>query len=362
MTADEQTETADDDWSYARPGSLEGMLQRGRGQGAYRAMTDPEAPALIYACLARDHRYMTTIDEREIYLARLVRDLRLPLDPVADCGSDLAAQVLRLLGDADADAVSGESEAEDADEVVKRIQMKRERPYRDTPHDELFALLRAPAAPGTANDAKRPVLFELARRDPDPALLDLAEELVHGDPPRPMSGLPRAVRLLGAAALDHARRWVVDMDHHPLAFIGTSVLSHHGDETDLPVLLARFDQRVRRHDWCGLSVFTDAFARIGLPAAAVGDRRVSWLWRNSPHSSERIDYLKAIVALNPYDSGWFLGDALLDCESQVRLHGVEHAPLTKRNRVLIGRLSTDPLESEELRAAAVARLGSAPPG
>ncbi|MEY9864471.1 hypothetical protein ABH935_010130 [Catenulispora sp. GAS73] len=193
-------------------------------------------------------------------------------------------------------------------------------------------------------------------------MLDLAEELVHGDPPRPISGLARAVRLLGAAALDHARRWVADTDHHPLASIGLSVLSHHGDETDLPVLLVRFDHRARERDWCGLSVFTDAFARIGVPAAAVGDRRVSWLWRNSPHSCERIDYLKAIVALNPHDSGWFLGDALLDCESRVRLYGVEHAPLTKRNRALIGRLSSDPLESEALRAAAVARLRSVPPG
>ncbi|MEY9864472.1 hypothetical protein ABH935_010131 [Catenulispora sp. GAS73] len=79
MTADEQTETADDDWSYAGPGSLEGMLQRGRGQGAYRAMTDPDAPPLIYACLARDHRYTTMIDEREVYLPRTLTEASSPL-------------------------------------------------------------------------------------------------------------------------------------------------------------------------------------------------------------------------------------------------------------------------------------------
>ena len=60
-------------------------------------MTDPDTPRLIYACMARDHRYMASIDEREVYLARLVRDLHLPLEPIAGCGSELAARVLRLL-------------------------------------------------------------------------------------------------------------------------------------------------------------------------------------------------------------------------------------------------------------------------
>ncbi|MGW1963903.1 hypothetical protein ACWCPD_27165 [Streptomyces sp. NPDC001935] len=67
---------------YARIESLEGLLQRGRGLGAVRALRDPlEAAAFVYDGIRRDWRWDST-DDRCLYLARLVRDLGLSLTPV----------------------------------------------------------------------------------------------------------------------------------------------------------------------------------------------------------------------------------------------------------------------------------------
>jgi hypothetical protein len=45
-------------------------------------MTDPTGPDLVMACIRRDHRWDWQVDDREIYLARLVRDLPLPVEAI----------------------------------------------------------------------------------------------------------------------------------------------------------------------------------------------------------------------------------------------------------------------------------------
>lgn len=70
-------------WHYASPRTLTGALQHGLGRGAHRAMSDPAAPDLVADCLRRDYRWDWWVDERKVYLARLVRDLRLPVEPIA---------------------------------------------------------------------------------------------------------------------------------------------------------------------------------------------------------------------------------------------------------------------------------------
>lgn len=99
---------------YARADTLEGMLQRGRGLGAILATRDPEAAAEpVYGCVRYDWRW-DPVDERHLYLARLIRDLELPPGPVVElltgdedaCGR--ATRVLELL------AKSGSTEAREA--------------------------------------------------------------------------------------------------------------------------------------------------------------------------------------------------------------------------------------------------------
>ncbi|MFD7630863.1 hypothetical protein ACFV7Q_33395, partial [Streptomyces sp. NPDC059851] len=99
------------DFLHAPHDSLEGLLQRGRGLGAVRAGRAPGAATpFVYDAVRRDLRWDST-DDRSLYTARLLRDLRLPLRPVLEAlaGEEdtclRAAEVLELL------AVSGSTEA-----------------------------------------------------------------------------------------------------------------------------------------------------------------------------------------------------------------------------------------------------------
>ncbi|MFG2915206.1 hypothetical protein ACGF0D_20270 [Kitasatospora sp. NPDC048298] len=70
---------------YAPTTTLPGLLQRGRGQGALIAAEDgPSVAELVYGCIRWDWRWDPTADDRDRYLARLVRDLGLPLAPVVE--------------------------------------------------------------------------------------------------------------------------------------------------------------------------------------------------------------------------------------------------------------------------------------
>ncbi|MFJ7058929.1 hypothetical protein ACK8N7_21195 [Streptomyces griseobrunneus] len=67
---------------YAHPDSTEGLLQRGRGLGAVRALQDPRQSAVfVYDGIRRDRRWDGT-DDRSLYLARPVQDLELSPAPV----------------------------------------------------------------------------------------------------------------------------------------------------------------------------------------------------------------------------------------------------------------------------------------
>ncbi|GAA2156581.1 hypothetical protein GCM10009760_57720 [Kitasatospora kazusensis] len=71
------------DFTYADPSSLHGQLQRGRGIGATRALSDPGVAAdLVYACAVTDSRWDRQTEHRSSYLARLIHRLDLPLDPI----------------------------------------------------------------------------------------------------------------------------------------------------------------------------------------------------------------------------------------------------------------------------------------
>ncbi|MEU8512197.1 hypothetical protein AB0C76_11485 [Kitasatospora sp. NPDC048722] len=89
-------------YEYAPAGTLPGLLQRGRGLGAMMAAEAPGAAAeLVYGCIRREWRWDRQVDERVLYLARLVRDLELPFGPVVEAlegeARGRADEVLELL-------------------------------------------------------------------------------------------------------------------------------------------------------------------------------------------------------------------------------------------------------------------------
>lgn len=68
---------SDDAW--AEPHSLLGLLQRGRGLGLRRALSEPDGAELVRRCLEEDARWDRQLEERGIYFARLLTSLRIGL-------------------------------------------------------------------------------------------------------------------------------------------------------------------------------------------------------------------------------------------------------------------------------------------
>ncbi|MEV1118179.1 hypothetical protein AB0I91_24210 [Actinosynnema sp. NPDC049800] len=406
--------------------TLAGMLQRGRGRGAMLATTDPTSADLVHDCVVHDYRWDWQVDDRAVYLARLVRDLALPLHPITallrDTGDDQTALTLASLLVALGTAGSREAVTAVRDHVRagphwidvletaaaewprawwddlagtarRRLTPDDRRgllwrsdpwltwarqhawatrpatdrapgrpgPHRDRPTGELLALLRDRDVPRAA---KTRALFEIARRGPEPALLDLAEHLVLDTPVRrPVPGLGRALQPLGPRAADHARRWSADPDH-PLRRIATRVLAAHGDHRDVELMLSTLE-RPPGEDWCGYDVAATGLARLSRLSGSTADHHAAAhravpvlrrLWSDTPHSYERAAYLDALVALSPVSSDHLLVEGLWDCEEQVRAFAAARAPLTRETRARLRDLADDPIDTTPVRTAAAARL------
>ncbi|GAB3147321.1 hypothetical protein GCM10027258_40530 [Amycolatopsis stemonae] len=82
MTDD--TDTGNDSWYYASAKTLQGALQRGCGAAGAWVATHRVAPELVLDCVRRDYRWDRQVDERTVYLARLVLDAELSVDPIVE--------------------------------------------------------------------------------------------------------------------------------------------------------------------------------------------------------------------------------------------------------------------------------------
>ncbi|MEU9046510.1 MULTISPECIES: hypothetical protein [unclassified Kitasatospora] len=396
---------------YAPPTTLPGLLQRGRGQGALIAAEDPASAAdLVYGCIRWEWRWHRQIDDRALYLARLVRDLELPLGPIIELlagdayACARATQVLERL------ALGGSEEAREAlrayvrdgehwvdvlesvagrwpvawwDDLedVARARLeegqddpqpwalpwhrwepaapKRERPAEareqmaepaEMTSSELLELL---ADPGESFLRKAGALGRLIRREPEPGLVPLVPLLGTADGRYPAL-LRRAVRKLGPPARPAARGWVTS-GMPWLARLGHEVLARHIEEQDVPTLLAALERDWVEQVWCGPMHTARGLARFGPKAAdATSLLRRFWLW--TPHSYERPGYLRALAAIDPagLDGGYV--ESLWDCQSDARLWAVEHAPERPAVTARLAYLRDDPMEEPEVRNAAAVRL------
>jgi hypothetical protein len=80
----DDTNAEDDSWSYAPAKTLQGSLQRGSGAAGAWVATHRVAPELVLDCVHRDCRWDRQVDERTVYLARLLLDLELSVDPIVE--------------------------------------------------------------------------------------------------------------------------------------------------------------------------------------------------------------------------------------------------------------------------------------
>ncbi|GGV26174.1 hypothetical protein GCM10010495_47610 [Kitasatospora herbaricolor] len=406
----------DEDWTYEPVTTLEGLLQRGRGLGALLAVGDPQAPRLVLACIRRDCRWDTNVDERHRCLARLVGDLGLPLAPViallegGEVGHGSASEVLGLLalaGSAEArealrayirdgerwmsvlESVAGSWPVADWDDLLEPVRARlvgrepeflwhepwlrwRDRlglvapPAVGRRPDALAGLdtgrlLALIAAPGTPEGDRSDALWSLSRRSPRPSPGSLAPLLalvpsLGARNGREISGLRGAVRLLGATALPAAREWAGSAEPW-LALLALDVLTAHGELQDLPVLLAEFQALRARRGWCGYKDLALALARFG-PAAVEAVPLLRLLWLRSPHSYERASYLTALAAIDPSGLDQVYVQSLWDCEADVRLLAVASAPDGPLVRERLARLRDDPIEDPTVRAAAAERVAA----
>ncbi|MFE5580871.1 hypothetical protein [Kitasatospora sp. NPDC056531] len=347
-------------YEYAPAGTLPGLLQRGRGLGALLAAEDPSSAAdLVYGCIRWEWRWDSTLDDRDVYLARLIRDLELPLGPVIEMLAgdegvrERATKVLELLalaGSVEArDALPPEAEEEDEDwGDPPRSQPD---PMAELASSALLELLADPAEPENRKVGALNVLYD---RDPEPGLVPLVPSLGTADGEYPLSMLPLAVWKLGALAVSAARDWAAS-DTRWLAVQGLVTLSAHGEEQDIPTLIAALERDWVERTWCGPDMLARGLARFGSKTAdAISLLRRFWLW--TPHSYERHVYLEALAAMGAAGMAEAYTESLWDCQSEARRLGVAHAPDRPHVRERLARLRDDPIEDPEIRRAAAARL------
>jgi hypothetical protein len=299
-------------WYYASPTTVPGALQRGLGRGAEQVVSASDGPDLVAACLRRDYRWDPDVDERDVYLARLVRDLQMPVAPIIaqlhdapprdrddDNAFGVALGVLEVLGRAGLDeaveAVRGYvrhgqrwiealETAADAwpvawwDDLYPVISDRidalaaYDRFWMSPPwttwadRDERIAALdrpsmyeRGPQRPfaGESTGALLALLRQNDRADDwIPALLELRRRPPEFD----LVGLAEDLTANSAAASRSslvqamgplavpAARRWTKTDEHPLIWTGFRVLAAHGDITDAPTLVAGMDWLDARPD------------------------------------------------------------------------------------------------------------------
>lgn len=354
--------TDDEHWSYAPAKTLHGALQRGSGRAAVWVAAHPSEPALpelVYDLVRRNYRW-DSVDERTVYLARLVIDLDLPLEPIVE-RTGLAGREARTFELLETLAKAHFPGAVDALREYPPAPVEPSSPtfhwecpslpYRDLPATALLSLLADPDTPTATLSA---VAHEFDRhRDPEPRLLDLADELAAHSSVQ--GSLFRALERLGPQTVHVARSWVGSTSR-PLWWRALPILAEHGDSNDVPALMDAFERLDADADtWCGYAALAGGLARLGVTEIVP---RLRSLWRQSPHTYERAGCVKALLTLDPDATREQLPDALSDCESDVRLLAAQHAPLTSEVLDRLSRLRDDPIESDEVREAAATRLSS----
>lgn len=398
--------------------SLHGRLQRGRGCAARRAAAVPRARELVYDCVCHDPRW-DALEARGLYYARLVVDLELETGPIAghlfdpvdqrcddDARTNLAIDVLAhlvRLGRRDAAAPLRRYAAEGgnwyaalqalvelddpelaeglgeiaaarcddgdlawlcgADGAVTRAwarehpriaAARRPEPRPQNPRPPLAA--RSDADLGAlargGDDRATAAILELGRRR-SPLVLDLVEELMplgrHDGP------LCRALRDLGAGALDRARVWTAERRSY--GDVGIDVLAAHGTGDDAPALLGALRTALHEEDWDLAAVPSEGLGRLrsrpAIPLLLCG-------WEESASSQLRVALLGALRDIDPHVAEPFLVEALWDCEDGARRIAARAVPLDAETRTRLRRLRQESGEDPDVRAAASRRLVTGP--
>jgi hypothetical protein len=201
-----------------------------------------------------------------------------------------------------------------------------------------------------SGDSAVAAILELGRRR-NPALLDLAEELLPERAGRCRGAVSRAIRDLGALALPRARVWTA----RPSGCfdVGIDVLSRYGTAQDVPALLDDLETALADRNWGAAASPAEGLGRLRSSAAVP---LLDTAWTESEYSYLRSRLLIALARTTPQTAKSYAAEGLWDCEEDVRRDAVPLAPPTERNLTRIRRLRGCGAEDPEVRAAAAARL------
>jgi hypothetical protein len=224
--------------------------------------------------------------------------------------------------------------------------------------------LRCAARPDTSGrsdaelleQARRPgdsavaAILELGRRR-SPVLLDLAEELLPGQPGRSGGAVCHAIRDLGALAVPRARIWTA---RRSSCFdVGISVLARHGTEQDVPALLSDLDTALAERNWGAAASPIEGLGRL---RSGVAVPLLKTTWAESEYAYLRPRLLTALARTAPHTSEAYATEGLWDCEEDVRRAAVATAPPSDDNLLRIRRLRGCAAEDAEVRSAAALRF------
>jgi hypothetical protein len=202
----------------------------------------------------------------------------------------------------------------------------------------------------SSGDSAVAAILELGRRR-NPALLDLAEELLPRRPGRARGAVCRAIRDLGALALPRARIWTATPS---CCFdIGIDVLARHGTTQDVPTLLDDLETALAERNWGAAASPAEGLGRLRSGAAVP---LLDTAWAESEYSYLRPRLLTALARTAPHTAESYAAEGLWDCEEDVRRMSIVMAPPSDQNLLRMRRLRGCTAEEPEVRAAAVARL------
>jgi hypothetical protein len=201
-----------------------------------------------------------------------------------------------------------------------------------------------------AGDAAVAAILELGRRR-SPVLLDLAEELLAGEPGRYGGAVSRAIRDLGEVAVPRARVWTT---HRTGCFdIGIAVLARHGTEEDVPALLDDLRAALRERNWGAAAGPAEGLGRLRSGSSVPLLKRV---WAETEYAYLRPRLLGALIRTAPHTAESYATEGLWDCEEEVRQAAVAIAPPHRDNLLRIRRLRGCAAEDPDVRSAAALRL------
>jgi hypothetical protein len=397
---------------------MHGRLQRGRGDAARRAASVPGVDELVYDCVRNDPRWDGQCESRALYFARLMVDLELPVEPIADhlfdpadqsdsdqwrtnLAIDVLAEMVKLSrreaalplvryareGANVMDALYSLVDLDDPtllnglDEIavarcddddlrmlmssggsaVRTWAKWRPRIARALQGGENKTTWVRPDLGGRTEaelaDVVRRLdgdvwaaILELGRRR-SPVVLDLAEELLPRRPHGYAGPICRAVRDLGVLALPRARAWAAP--GNGCADVGVDILAVHGDDEDVPLLVANLDDALAAGDW-GAAV--DPVKGLGRLRAKCALPAILHAWEETSYAYLRTRLLRAMVQIAPEVAESHLVESLWDCEAATRLVAAEAVPMNGETRARLRRLRQEPAEDPEVRSAAQHRL------